>query len=1307
MSRLTQTQLAPRTRRYAPIVLAITMALTTPCASAQDLPTGFALKSGSVIAPITTSRAMTITQNSPGAIVEWNTFNIADAYKVVFAQPTAQSVILNRVVGTDESVIDGMLNANGRVFIVNSNGVVFGADAQVNVGGLVASTLAIDNAAFIKGVNSGQFVFGDGTLVQGVISNSGTITVPDFGTVALLGAEVSNSGNITASQGTIALAAGSGITLDVGGDGLTDVVIHTGAWIDGGVVADNSGTLAANGGQVLLQAASDSFSQSVPHASVGNSGLIRAQSLQSRHGKVFLTSSAPGNDDAIGLRGGTIDVNGTDAGVRGGSIVLDGTNISILTGCGASAVACLPTGSTLDASGASGGGNIRVDAGNVVEIDAASGLHADATVSGNGGQITVDGAGGGLYAFGDLSVHGGSQGGNGGSIETSGAGIDLRGISVDAGAPNGQVGSWMIDPYDVTIAHGNAAGNLPSSPFTPVMTSIIEDGAINNALNAGTSVTLTTGSSGPSTDGSVTFDARVLIDRNTGTTPLTFRIDANTYITNTAPLTIESTAGPLNVVFDTDANGNNPFNGYISLTGATILTNGGDISMYGQNDPVNGHAISDNFGGITLSGGSTLDTRIGQNDANPGGDILLRGRGDRYISGTTGFAVDLSGSQIHTSTGNITIYGDGSNIPDGEVGSGTRVNLTSVTSTSGNILITGLGVDRNTIIPAVGLDIEGATIRSGTGTIDLRGHRNALPAAAADNGLLVAATATIAGNGGPLWLTGSSTGGGGLSLEPGSVVNAGTGNVVLRAGNDGSADAITLDGAVSGSVVDLRPGEVDATGNLVERPADAIAIAATNGFSVDTGEIGNITANTLVIGSDAQTGTVTVNQALTYAGNVTLEGGDIAIDAPLNADTHTLALVGSRTVTQTAPLVAGSLLARGDSVQLANNGNTVSPNTLAGSASTGFTFVNSHTVGIGAVTATGYGTATNAPLTLAASGITAFGDVLVHALSGDMIINGNVSGTNVDLVSAGIFNNAGGDTVTATGAWRVWGNTWEGETRGGLAGSGTKPNLYGCTYGAGCTSGITVPATDNHFIYTQRPTLTVSLDSATREYGLPNTTTTYNVSGLILGDQQADTLTGVPSTAATQNSNVGTYPITGKFSSPVGYLVDLVPGTLAITPATLTYVADPVSRLLGAANGSLTGAISGFRHGDTLGNATTGIVQFNTTADISSPVGLYPITGSGLVAQNYVFVQSPANATALRVLPPGRMFMSALTRDLPTSYVYDRNFGSVALCPAIDLLRAGRTQNGDNLAREWSRVRSRPNLANCVSLKQENACGNF
>ena len=89
-----------------------------------------------------------------------------------------------------------------------------------------------------------------------------------------------------------------------------------------------------------------------------------------------------------------------------------------------------------------------------------------------------------------------------------------------------------------------------------------------------------------------------------------------------------------------------------------------------------------------------------------------------------------------------------------------------------------------------------------------------------------------------------------------------------------------------------------------------------------------------------------------------------------------------------------------------------------------------------------------------------------------------------------------------------------------------------------------------------------------------------------------------------------------------------------ITPATLSYVANPVNNSVGTSFPIFTGTVSGFVGGDTLGNSTTGTLTFGTTATHANPPGAYTINGSGLAASDYIFVQAPSNATALVLANP-------------------------------------------------------------------------
>ena len=92
-----------------------------------------------------TSNITTITQTTNKASINWQSFSVAPTETVNFVQPSSSSVTLNRVVGVTNSLIEGTINANGQVFLLNPNGIVFSSGSSVNVGGLVASTLNMND----------------------------------------------------------------------------------------------------------------------------------------------------------------------------------------------------------------------------------------------------------------------------------------------------------------------------------------------------------------------------------------------------------------------------------------------------------------------------------------------------------------------------------------------------------------------------------------------------------------------------------------------------------------------------------------------------------------------------------------------------------------------------------------------------------------------------------------------------------------------------------------------------------------------------------------------------------------------------------------------------------------------------------------------------------------------------------------------------------------------------------------------------------------------------------------------------------
>jgi filamentous hemagglutinin family protein len=284
-------------------------------------PTGGTVVDGS--AGISQSGSVTnINQSSNKAIINWQGFSIGANETVNFNQPGSSSVTLNRVIGNETSVISGALNANGQVFIVNSAGVLFGKNAQVNVGGLVASTLDISNANFL----AGNYVFSGNS--QASIVNQGRIRAHDGGYVALLGKTVSNDGVISARLGTVAMASGSQITLNFGGDSLLDVTIDQGTL---NALVENKRAIIANGGQVIMTAKA---ADAVLSAQVNNSGIIQARTMAALTGGSGKTRPAKTGSIKLIADGGTTNVSGKlDAsapkGGDGGFIETSGNKVKV------------------------------------------------------------------------------------------------------------------------------------------------------------------------------------------------------------------------------------------------------------------------------------------------------------------------------------------------------------------------------------------------------------------------------------------------------------------------------------------------------------------------------------------------------------------------------------------------------------------------------------------------------------------------------------------------------------------------------------------------------------------------------------------------------------------------------------------------------------------------------------------------------------------------------------------------------------------------------------------------------------------
>ncbi|PJI76948.1 filamentous hemagglutinin family protein [Polynucleobacter brandtiae] len=314
-----------------------------------------------------------ITQSTPKAVINWQSFDVGAGQAVQFIQPNASSVALNRVIGSSPSNILGSISSNGQVFLINPNGILFAPGSSVNTGGFVASTLDISNTNF----KNGNYQF-SGNSAAGV-NNQGTINA-DGAYVALLGAQVSNTGLISAKMGTVVLAAGKSVTLDLVGDGLLKVTVDQGAV---NALVKNGGMIQADGGQVIMTTQS---AGALLNTVVNNTGVIQAQTLSEVGGKIYLLGDM---QSGVVNVGGTLDASAPKGG-NGGKIETSAATVNIANNAKVSTLA--PSGKTGEWLVDPGDFNVGGAGSNISGVTLASNL-ADNNVTILSSAGTTGGAG--------------------------------------------------------------------------------------------------------------------------------------------------------------------------------------------------------------------------------------------------------------------------------------------------------------------------------------------------------------------------------------------------------------------------------------------------------------------------------------------------------------------------------------------------------------------------------------------------------------------------------------------------------------------------------------------------------------------------------------------------------------------------------------------------------------------------------------------------------------------------------------------------------------------------------------------------
>ena len=257
----------------------------------------------------------TILQSSQQLAINWQRFGSQAHESIQFKQPSALALALNRVVGGESSQLLGSLTANGQVFIINPNGILFGKGAQVNVGGLVASTRHLSDEDFLNG----HYRFAGDTRAR--IENLGDLRASPGGYIAFIASDITNSGKIDTPHGRTELAAGDRISLQFADRRLLGLSIDQGTLQS---QIDNGGVILAEGGIVHITAKGlNELSKAV----INHDGIIEATtSALNEKGEIILLADMQHGRTAIS---GSLRAEGKHPGTDGGFVETSGAQVKV------------------------------------------------------------------------------------------------------------------------------------------------------------------------------------------------------------------------------------------------------------------------------------------------------------------------------------------------------------------------------------------------------------------------------------------------------------------------------------------------------------------------------------------------------------------------------------------------------------------------------------------------------------------------------------------------------------------------------------------------------------------------------------------------------------------------------------------------------------------------------------------------------------------------------------------------------------------------------------------------------------------
>ena len=878
-------------------------AISFPSLNLFSLPQSDQVISGDVHFARSDEGTLQIT-TSDRSIVNYSSFNVAEGERINFIQPDTSSSVLNRVVGKDPSSILGKIESNGRVFLVNPNGIYFGKNAVVNVGSLIASTLDISNENF-KG---GHFKFSlNPEKGSSSILNEGVLSSSAEGSIVLLAPHIQNDGAVLAKAGKVVFASAKQVTLDFTGDGLIGFALE-------GVLEEacikQEGEIDAAGGDIFLKMMA---AKSVIEDIVNTEGIVVATKIVKTNGKVHLVNSGRMIAAQVEIEGERVIAEGSIVSKsegEGGLVKLLGEHIEL-------------KGASIDASGDFGGGEVYVG-GNyqgkgplrnaqIILMDEDSVIKANAVKDGDGGQVILW-ADGQTFFNGKIIATAGEEGGNGGFVETSGKeGLEVLTGFADTRSKCGDFGSWLLDPAVINIESSGAGTRTQAADCFSFGILDINNTALNgwsgdiilcarSAINVNASINaalsdahiifttggeeITTTISHPIISGSgisfngydathlntVILDADITLTAGGGGVTFgefsTLNASGFNLTIDTSSSGIVSLQGPVGAlnalnqltitndgVFSTSAIANINLGGSFSQNGQgdvflrADITTVGDTISFGKNLTLNDNvSLNTTGGGVSVGSDITFSETLngGKNltlNAGTGGDITFSGA----VGGTTPLtALTVTNADIvlFSSTletaGDITIFATGCSFNNSVITTTGNMDLTTKASGAKFDFLGGTVTLDGTYTMNTGITLLNAPLLTAGGVINLR-------------------KLWIGSSGGA---TVDSTNNGavsiGANITVGSDIIAGAGrNLTLKAGTSGN---IALGGTAS------------VIGVLTIDSAKDVTFSGT----------GSMTAGKIVQTNVLETTTVSIPLTTTGADGIDLTGTDFTIKAAIN-----------------------------------------------------------------------------------------------------------------------------------------------------------------------------------------------------------------------------------------------------------------------------------------------------------------------------------------------------------------------------------------------------------------------------------------